>query len=165
MQKNIKVSDTIHEDLKEWCEHKEIKIVDIIDKIINTGLMTEKYGLSFFQSIIEKEGYVSTEKQSKREEELKKEFFEKGLVQGYEKGKVEGFKESQNIQKKSKDLKDQKDKKEQEEWNEKPEKSKDTKEKLIEGVPHIEIPQYDPEDIYGESKNTRFIRLEQKRNK
>ena len=68
-------------------------------------------------------------------------------------------------QRKSKDLKNQKDKEEQSEWNEKPSKSNDLKEKDIDGVKHVEIPQYDPEDIYGESKNTRFIRLEQKRKK
>jgi hypothetical protein len=157
--KNIKVSKETHEDLIEWVTHKEIKLTDIIDKIINTGLMTEKYGLSFFQSIIEKEGYLSKDKIEKLKDELKKEFFEKGLVQGFEQGKSEGFKESQELQKKSKKIKDIKKKPDIKKT--KPIVKKEVKkESKI-----VEIPQYDPDDIYGEKKNTRFIRLEEKRKK
>ena len=76
--KNIKVSDETHKEIIEWVEHKEIKITDIIDKLINTGLMTEKYGLSFFQTIIEKEGYISKDKYKDLEKQLKEKFYEKG---------------------------------------------------------------------------------------
>lgn len=156
--KNIKVSDNTHKDIVEWCDHKEIKITDIIDKLINTGLMTEKYGLSFFQTIIEKEGFISRDKQKELETKLKEQFFEKGHTIGYNLGIKEGIKQLQKQKDKFQEITIEKT------------IIKDTpipkeiiepiKKKIIE-----EIPQYNPDDIYGDEKNTRFTRLDFKRKK
>ncbi len=158
--KNIKVSDEIHKEIVDWCVHKEIKIIDIIDKLINTGLMTEKYGLSFFQTIIEKEGYTSKDKQKELETKLKQQFYEKGHTIGYDLGIKEGIKQFQKQKDKTEEI--IKSKENMEELIKRKEKVPEIKEKE---VIIKEIPQYNPDDIYGEEKNTRFIRLEQKRKK
>lgn len=146
--KNIKVSDNTHKDIIEWCQHKEIKIVDIIDKLINIGLNTEKYGLSFFQTIIEKEGYISKNELQNVENKLKEKFFDKGHKKGYDLGIKEGLKQFQKQHNKLDEIKS----------------SNKTVQPIEKKIPKLkEIPQYDPDDIYGEEKNTRFVRLEQKR--
>lgn len=146
--KNIKVSDNTHKDIVEWCQHKEIKIVDIIDKLINIGLNTEKYGLSFFQTIIEKEGYISKNELQNVENKLKEKFFDKGHKKGYDLGIKEGLKQFQKQHNKLDEIKS----------------SNKTVQSIEKKIPKLkEIPQYDPDDIYGEEKNTRFVRLEQKR--
>jgi len=185
--KNIKVSDETHKELIEWVTHKEIKIIDIIDSLINTGLMTEKYGLSFFQTIIKKEGFVSKNELSNLESDLKKEFFDngydKGLKIGEENGYKKGYKESQELKDKFVRPKSKNNKEENIIIKE------IVKEKIIEKEPsfenlllyfgnkdltHEEQRQVSDfirmfrmkyEDIYGEEKNTRFVRLEQKRKK
>ena len=156
--KNIKVSDETHKDIVDWCVHKEIKIIDIIDKLINTGLMTEKYGLSFFQTIIEKEGYISKDKQKELENKLKQQFYEKGHKDGHDLGIKEGIKQFYKQKNKLQEITVEKI------ITKEPEK----KEEIIEPIKKEivkEIPQYNPDDIYGDEKNTRFTRLEFKRNK
>lgn len=165
--KNIKISDEIHKELKEWCEHKEIMIVDIIDKLINTGLMTEKYGLSFFQTIIEKEGYVSKDKHIELENELKKQFYEKGLKMGHELGIKDGIKQFQKQKNKTEELMTEKSLSQGYNPIIDTTMGEEKKEpvKIEEKIIVKEIPQYNPDDIYSEEKNTRFIRLEEKRKK
>lgn len=156
--KNIKVSDEIHKEIVNWCDHKKIKITDIINKLINTGLMTEKYGLSFFQTIIEKEGYISKNKQKELENKLKQQFYEKGHKEGHELGVRDGIKELQKQKDKLQEVISEKI------ITKEPEK----KEEIIEPIKKEtvkEIPQYIPDDIYGDEKNTRFTRLDFKRNK
>lgn len=157
--KNIKVSDETHKEITEWVDHKEIKITDIIDKLINTGLMTEKYGLSFFQTIIEKEGYISKDKYKELEKELKEKFYEKGYKNGFDLGIKEGIKQFQKQKDKTEDIIKPKDKIIKED------NIIEKKDVKINNKQEIKIPQYNPDDIYGDEKNTRFIRLEQKRKK